>query len=66
MKFIKIIIQITIYKKILNYFNSINKVYKLKKYKRNIQRNLIIINIYNLNIITLTNKNEYYIFIDLL
>ena len=56
----------TIYKKIFNYLNSINKAYKFKKYKRYIYGNSIIINIYNLNITILTNKNKYYKFINLL
>ena len=56
---------IIIYKKIFNRFDFINKINKFKKYKKNILKNSIIINIYISNITILINKNKYYIFANL-
>ena len=61
----KIIILTIIYKKIFNRFYFINKINKFAKYKKNILKNSIIINIYISNITILIDKNEYYIFMNL-
>ena len=61
----KIVILTIIYKGILNRFNFINKTNKFTKYKKDILKNSIIINIYILDISILINKNKYYIFANL-
>ena len=58
----KIVILTIIYEKIFNRFYFINKANKLTKYKKNILKNSIIIDIYISNITILINKNKHYIF----